>query len=124
MCIITIFVCIVRNLKHRVRTRNSTRSPTLPLLATTAKMSSSAVPPAGPAEAENIVTTPAMELTDEQVMMDLFINQVQVQEEEEVVRETVNKLAEFKVDKPWKSKNVLTQPWQSSFRWKGTSPTI
>ena len=65
-------------------------------------MASSAAPPAMPAEAQNTVNQPGEELTDEQVMMDLFINQVQVQEDEEVVKETIAKLAEFKVDKPWK----------------------
>ena len=55
-----------------------------------------------PAEADNTATVPVVALTDEEVMMDLFLNQVQVQEDEEVVRETVSKLAEFKVDKPWK----------------------
>ena len=66
-------------------------------------MSSSAASHVSPVEAPTTTEyAPGVELTDEEVMMDLFLNQVQVEEDEQVVRETVNKLAEFKVDKPWK----------------------
>ena len=65
-------------------------------------MASNAVPPAMPAEAENTVPVQKVEQTDEEVMLDLFVNQVQVEEEEDVVKETIQKLAEYKVDKPWK----------------------
>ena len=55
-----------------------------------------------PVEADNTVPVQKVEYTDEEVMLDLFINQVQVEENEDVVKETVQKLAEYKVDKPWK----------------------
>ena len=70
-----------------------------------------------PVEADNTVPVQKVEYTDEEVMLDLFINQVQVEEDEEVVKETVQKLAEFKVDKPWKLQKC---PDAALARWKGT----
>ena len=66
-------------------------------------MSADAAPSAQmPAEADNTVTVPAVEQTDEEAMYSLFVNDAQVDETEEVVRETIQQPSKFKITKPWK----------------------
>ena len=64
--------------------------------------SSNAVDATVPVEVDNTQPGMAVELNDEEVMINLFTHEVQVEAPEEVVVDTVKKLAEFKVNKPWK----------------------